>query len=146
MYLVKIKIKKIGLKINEITVKKMIQSVDSNLFMLENELKKIQIRFNNIADNSNYKNKNNYKLLHNEFKRILNMLEVHPLTLILNKIYKLYLDKFMTYNNNEEKFNKIANLVFLLKEAEKKNKSYFLKKEEIMKELIYKICQIEYVK
>ncbi|UOQ33027.1 DNA polymerase III subunit delta [Candidatus Karelsulcia muelleri] len=137
LYLVKRKIKKIGLKINEITVKKMIQSVDSNLFMLENELKKIQIRFNNIADNYNY------KLLHNEFKRILNMLEVHPLTLILNKIYKLYLDKFMTYNNNEEKFNKIANLVFLLKEAEKKNKSYFLKKEEIMKELIYKICQIE---
>ncbi|WP_246980354.1 hypothetical protein [Candidatus Karelsulcia muelleri] len=138
MYLVKRKIKKIGLKINEITVKKMIQSVDSNLFMLENELKKIRFNnINNIADNYNY------KLLHNEFKIILKMLEVHPLTLILNKIYKLYLEKVMTYNNNEEKFNKIANLVFLLKEAEKKNKSYFLKKEEIMKELIYKICQIE---
>ncbi|MGX7592226.1 hypothetical protein [Candidatus Karelsulcia muelleri] len=73
-----------------------------------------------------------------ELKMLLKMLEVQPLTLILNKIYKLYLDKFLTYNN-EEKFKKIANLVFLLKEAEKKNKSYFLNKEEIMKELIYKI-------
>ncbi len=72
-----------------------------------------------------------------ELKMLLKMLEVQPLTLILNKIYKLYLDdKFMTY---EEKFKKIANLVFILKEAEKKNKSYFLKKEEIMKELIYKL-------
>ncbi|MGX7590938.1 hypothetical protein [Candidatus Karelsulcia muelleri] len=78
-----------------------------------------------------------------EWKMIFNMLEIKPLTLILKKIYKLYLDKFMNYNNNEEKFKKIANLVFILKEAEKKTKSYFLKKEEIMKELIYKICQIE---
>ncbi|WP_204097724.1 hypothetical protein [Candidatus Karelsulcia muelleri] len=132
-YLVKRKIKKIGLKINEITVKKLIQSVDCNLFMLENELNKFQIRFNTAT--ANKKN--------TEWKMILNLLERHPLTLILNKIYKLYLDKFMNYNNNEEKFKKIANLVFLLKEADKKNKSYFLKKEEIMKELIYKICQIE---
>ncbi|MGX7591515.1 hypothetical protein [Candidatus Karelsulcia muelleri] len=131
--LVKRKIKKIGLKINEITVKKLIQSVDCNLFMLENELNKFQIRFNTATAN---KNKTEWNL-------ILKLLEIQPLTLILNKIYKLYLDQFMNYNNNEEKFKKIANLVFLLKEADKKNKSYFLKKEEIMKELIYKICQIE---
>ncbi|MGX7586108.1 hypothetical protein [Candidatus Karelsulcia muelleri] len=132
-YLVKRKIKKIGLKINEITVKKLIQSVDCNLFLLENELNKFQIRFNTATANKQ----------NTEWKMILNLLERHPLTLILNKIYKLYLDKFLNYNNKEEKFNKIANLVFLLKEADKKNKSYFLKKEEIMKELIYKICQIE---
>ncbi|MGX7576826.1 hypothetical protein ACWNYG_00845 [Candidatus Karelsulcia muelleri] len=132
-YLVKRKIKKIGLKINEITVKKLIQSVDCNLFLLENELNKFQIRFNTATANKQ----------NTEWKMILNLLERHPLTLILNKIYKLYLDKFMNYNNKEEKFKKIASLVFLLKEADKKNKSYFLKKEEIMKELIYKICQIE---
>ncbi|MGX7590801.1 hypothetical protein ACWNYA_00870 [Candidatus Karelsulcia muelleri] len=90
---------------------------------------------------SKYKEKDKYP--HKECKIILNMLEVQPLTLILKKIYKLYLEKFLNYKNKEEKFNKIANLVFILKEADKKNKSYFLKKEEIMKELIYKICQIE---
>ncbi|MGX7586391.1 hypothetical protein [Candidatus Karelsulcia muelleri] len=101
--------------------------------MLEKELNKFQIIFNTATANKN----------NTEWKMILNMLERHPLTLILKKIYKLYLDKFLNYKNKEEKFNKIANLVFLLKEADKKNKSYFLKKEEIMKELIYKICQIE---
>ncbi|MGX7592639.1 hypothetical protein [Candidatus Karelsulcia muelleri] len=131
--LVKRKIKKIGLKINEITVKKLIQAVACNLFRLENELNKLQSRCNTATANKN----------NTECKIILNMLARHPLTLILNNIYKLYLDKFMNYNNKEEKFKKIANLVFLLKEADKKNKSYFLKKEEIMKELIYKICQIE---
>ncbi|WP_204086364.1 hypothetical protein [Candidatus Karelsulcia muelleri] len=92
-------------------------------------------------DKYKYKDKDKYP--HKECKIILNMLEVQPLTLILKKIYKLYLEKFLNYKNKEEKFKKIANLVFILKEADKKNKSYFLKKEEIMKELISKICQIE---
>ncbi|WDI79571.1 hypothetical protein ONB76_00475 [Candidatus Karelsulcia muelleri] len=51
----------------------------------------------------------------------------------------------MSYNN-EEKFNNIAKLVFLITEADKKNKIYFLKKADIVKELIAKIyylCQVD---
>ncbi|MGX7593052.1 hypothetical protein ACWNY4_00860 [Candidatus Karelsulcia muelleri] len=44
----------------------------------------------------------------------------------------------MSYKN-EEKFNNIAKLVFLITEADKKNKRYFIKKSDIVKELLAKI-------
>ncbi|WDE42272.1 hypothetical protein ONB78_00405 [Candidatus Karelsulcia muelleri] len=73
------------------------------------------------------------------------MVEVKPINFILNKIFHICLDKVMSYNN-EEKFNNIAKLVFLITEADKKNKIYFLKKADIVKELIAKIyylCQVD---